>query len=361
MTVPKRIRQQIHVTAGNSNSVKRLTGTVTDSGGLPLSRSDSQNRTSPYTPWPSTGCALAEVKSRISAAHHRDKRALTKELNEVVATGRLVRLGERPTRFLPAVQAPDRNKRFAGMALSEVFKTFLLGDPEVRAWAVRAIQAAPNYTAVFQSGRCTPFGVAEWPVAFERWIMIGYVHPDPARRSVYDVPRRADPIEVVFAAEALKDRYRNLITMLRKGELVAHGLSKSTQAVEAVPAAIWQHEDFHLTAEGDLCCCSDGSIEFVTIWRALELRRPAREVARFHVEPLVHSNLRPATGRKMPKADAVADALRAKGWGRRRPNLTFKEIASQIRSLLPANASFRSVDSLSKAIARHYSRRLGLK
>ena len=61
---------------------------------------------------------------------------------------------------------------------------------------------------VLVQGWCHAHGVKQWPLAFERWSMIGTVHPDPGKRSVFDVPQEPDPLEVVIAAEALACRYR---------------------------------------------------------------------------------------------------------------------------------------------------------
>ena len=54
--------------------------------------------------------------------------------------------------------------------------------------------------------------------------MVSTMHPEAAKRSVDDGPGEPDPLEVVIAAEALKHRYRALISMLGRGELEGRGL-----------------------------------------------------------------------------------------------------------------------------------------
>ena len=100
----------------------------------------------------------------------------------------------------------------------------MLGDPEVATLGREAVRLSPEFEAVFVRGRCHVHGLEEWPLAFERWVMVSTMHPEAAKRSVYDGPGEPDPLEVVIAAEALKHRYRALILMLRRGELEGRGL-----------------------------------------------------------------------------------------------------------------------------------------
>src|SRR5262249_16004334 len=82
-----------------------------------------------------------------------------------------------------------------------------------------------------------------WPLAFERWTIGTTVHPDPAKRCVFDRDE-PDPIEAVIAAEAWTHRYCTMITMLRTGEVQARGVSAIIGPSELIPRSIWSHEDF---------------------------------------------------------------------------------------------------------------------
>jgi len=140
----------------------------------------------------------------------------------------------------------------AECSLADAFKVFVLENPEVVALARQGIKSAPEYEAVFCKGRCTLYGVAEWPVDTERWAAIGFVHPDPEQRSDFDCFAEPVPTEIALAAEALLRRYRALIGMLREGKLHAYGIAESTGLIERIPRSIWQHEDFHISAQGDV-------------------------------------------------------------------------------------------------------------
>jgi hypothetical protein len=117
-------------------------------------------------------------------------------------------------RVYPPLLAPCHLDLLAGLTLLEAFKQLLLGDAEVASLGRAAVRLSPDFEAVFVEGGCQPHGIREWPVAFERWVMVSTVHPDPAKRSIYDVPGSPDPIEVVIAAEALKHRYRRQVQPL---------------------------------------------------------------------------------------------------------------------------------------------------
>jgi len=166
----------------------------------------------------------------------------------------------RPTGFVfseilifPALLAPCRIDLIAGYPLAEAFKKFVLEDPEVAALAKEAVRLSPAFEHVFMQGRCHVQGVGEWPVSFERWITIGTVHPDPDKRSKFDIPRKPDPLEVVIAAEALTHRYRALISMLRRGELQGHGLPATPGHPDVILRSIWSHEEFYFDAtSGDV-------------------------------------------------------------------------------------------------------------
>jgi hypothetical protein len=128
-----------------------------------------------------------------------------------------------------------------------------LGDPEVATLGREAVRLSPRFEAVFVRGCCHVYGVKEWPLAFERWSMVSAVHPDVAKRSIYDGAGEPDPLEVVIAAEALKHRYRALISILRRGELEGLGLPTTAGHSDVILRSIWSHEEFHLgTSTGDV-------------------------------------------------------------------------------------------------------------
>jgi hypothetical protein len=280
-------------------------------------QSDSDERLRPisldgstvdYEPWPERGCTLAEARTRIAG--------LQQITGQFVAYGRSCDAGAAlqliareiwplltnfdwhkssvsrdPTgndvfvdlRLFPPLLAPSRVDFIAGAPLSEAFRTYVLEDPEVAALAREAIRLSPEWTRVFVEGRCYRTGAADWPVAFERRYH-DIVHPDPEKRSRFAARRDVDPIEAVIAAEALNHRYGVLISMVRGGQLVAHGLSQASGRLEEIPRSIWSHDDFSFDAKsGDLFQLNDLSEgwrdRLIRRWIGVVLQRPVLSAA----------------------------------------------------------------------------------
>jgi hypothetical protein len=156
-------------------------------------------------------------------------------------------------RVFPPLIAPCRIDLLDGLSFAEAFRKFVLLDAEVAVLAAEAVRQAPDWAAVFVEGRCHVHGFKEWPVAYSRWSTLGFIHPDPEKRSRFDVPRKPDPIEVVHAANALSHRYRILLSMLQTRKICAVGLNVASGSVEKILRPIWAHEEFHFDARtGDL-------------------------------------------------------------------------------------------------------------
>jgi hypothetical protein len=274
----------------------------------------------------------------------------------------------------PVVLAPDRVQLLAGRSLAEVFRKFVLEDPEVATFAREGIKLAPEFEAIFVKGRCFVHGIPEWPVDPDRWETIGYVHPDPHKQSVFDDARNPSPLEIVISAEALLQRYRALMNMLRRCELEVYGIGEKSGQVERIPGSIWAHEDFHLNAQGDVFqnnpeCENPPLDRFNRRWAAIEFRAPDATLAVapvFHVKPPMHDELRSATdqgdilvsvrqrskARMSPKADAVAAALKKVRISQRPIGMSNKAIAAKIAAHMPGPQM--SPEALAKAVARHF-------
>jgi hypothetical protein len=248
------------------------------------------------------------------------------------------------------------------MPLVDVFRKLVLEDPEVSAHAREGVRLAPDFERVFFAGQCFPNGVKEWPVNSTRWTTIGYVHPDPEKRDEFYDIGPVSPIEIVNAAEALLHRYRSLIGMLSSGEIRAIGLSESSGAVERIPSAVWSHENFHINDRGDVLQDNDkceGTYDrLIRRWVAVELQMT--EPMPFHVNPIAYDETPSVPigaaiktrGRRSPRAEAVADALKRAGFQKRPSGLTNKQIGLKILPLLADD--HLSPEALSKAIARHF-------
>lgn len=277
-----------------------------------------------YLPWPQEGCSLKAARQRTadrmlwrrwldesaSASHGEIEDKIFISFQEIMARGELVAYGGRSTDqslelidralwmqhleidwktstvgerglkalafqdviVFPRLLSPDNAKLLDGRSLSEAFKELVLGDPEVAAMGRRAIELSPDYARVFRDGRRTKYGVVEWPVACDRWVLTGAVHPDPEKQSAFDGPD-ADPLEVFMAAEALEHRYRRLMELLGIGELEAVGVSANSGSIEMLPRSIWSHEDFWIDVDGNVLQETEQTSRAQRRWVGVLLRR----------------------------------------------------------------------------------------
>jgi hypothetical protein len=303
-----------------------------------------------YVPWPETGCSLAEARRRgfdcgLGEQARAESKAETHCL-DLLKGGRLIGYGSPDSstaepqlisklqwasfcrvewnastacdggeggksfsniRIHPPLLAPCRIQHLAGLTLLEAFKQLVLGDAEVALLGRKAVRLSPDTASVFVGGRCQVYGDEDWPLAFDRWVMVSTVHPDPDKRSLYDGAGDPDPIEVVIAAEALKHRYRALISMLQRGELEGWGLPATPGHPDVIPRSVWSHEAFHFDARtGDILQDNPESTgrydRRIRRWIGVMLRIPNIIWQRtqstepmFHGKPLAHDRLLPTT------------------------------------------------------------------
>lgn len=313
-----------------------------------------------YIPWPETGCTLAEARSRVGGTFmHKDQEFWSQAgdilpdgsssgevvsappvrdldgvcLNHLchgslVATAQTAACSERrlidpglwpnlridwsqsaavengaaePTylgiAIFPPLLAPNRIDLLAGRALAEVCTEYLFNDPEVATLMGEAVRRSPDFGRVSKDRRCHIHGVPEWPLAYDRWCYLSTVHPDPDLRSVFDGDD-PDSIEVVIAAEAVKHRYRLLISMLRTRELLGRGLPAAPGQRDEVLVSVWSHEDFHLDmTKGDIRQDNPESTDrydrLITRWYGVVVERAdARRSFALHVKPLMNEPVR---------------------------------------------------------------------
>jgi hypothetical protein len=241
-----------------------------------------------YEPWPYDGCSLLEAWRRL--ADTRSLAAAKSTFSEFVHSRKLVVVSRVSTsvglrratdfdvwrriagldwsnlsatddgrgdsvfdhvRVFPALLADQRADILDGVSLARAFADFVLEDPEVHQLASKARAKTGKYDSVFLKGRCHPRGDEHWPLAFERWSMVGVIHPDPKKRSLFD-RNDPDPIEVIVAVEALIHRYMALIGMLRSGEISAEGLPVQANYPAVVPLSVWSHHGFSMLADGTI-------------------------------------------------------------------------------------------------------------
>jgi hypothetical protein len=272
-------------------------------------------------------------------------------------------------RYYTVMRAPDRIERLAGYSLAEALREFVFGDPEVLASAREGLKSAPEFKTVFKEHCCSIYGRKEWPVDIDRWRTIGEIHPDPQKRSDFDVGDPS-PIEIVYAADALRDRFRALLAMLQQSKIEAWGLTENGH-VERIPRPIWGHEGFHINAQGDVLQMNDRSDDppfddLIRCWTAVEFRAPQAIGSAFHEKPTASDDIRlstrdhniadtarrPSKIRNAPSVNRAGEALRAEQLVPRPTDLSIKAISRKIYLRLPD----LSDGAREKAISRFYRR-----
>ncbi len=278
----------------------------------------------------------------------------------------------------PALLAPSRQEvvaKLSGMTLSEAFRTYVLGDPQVKALAKLAIAAAPEYRRTYDEGRCHPHGMEQWPMRTGSPIAGMDLFDDPEWAELLSLPQ---PPVVVRACKALKERFDALFGSLRSGELIARGVSASDGKEAPIIRSVWSHDDFFFDArKGDMwqrMPRSDNKWGVEPRWHGVMLEQSSE----FHVKPIAHDRLTPTTitqhlapsqvtttpaqggERLRPKADEIAALLREIGLEDdprgRSPGEIACEIAQKLKS--PPKTA-RQLEAVRKRIGRHY-KRLGL-
>ena len=126
-----------------------------------------------------------------------------------------------------------------GQPFSEVFRNFVLGDPEVDALAKEAIKVFPDAVEIFSSGSRNCSSSQEWSVTSPD--PTGYANLGKAVRQQHGIPD-----ELVIAVKALTHRWHCLLGRLRRGEWIASGISEKIGNTIDLLRSLWMHPDFYL-------------------------------------------------------------------------------------------------------------------
>lgn len=226
-----------------------------------------------YEPWPKDGCTLAEARERtigrpasIAEAEQDSEFLSLLRSQRLVAYGRKIDLksdsqlipksewvvltklnwtkstaGENKpggssfcdVKVYPLVLANCRIDLIAGQTLSRAFDDCVLKDPEVAALGRLAIKASPAFDRVFNHGCCFARGCNEWPLGEDRHLT-SVIHPDESKRSAIGFLSDPDPQIVADAADALQHRFDEFFGLLRRGEVVARGVSATSGQEEPI-------------------------------------------------------------------------------------------------------------------------------
>jgi hypothetical protein len=198
--------------------------------------------------------------------------------------------------IFPVLHAPNAIDFLDGMSLKDVFREFVLNDPEVQFLSGKAIKANPDLERVYREGWCHPSGSKEWPVTFVHGSLAGGRSPNSPIGFGADPP----PQEVQLAADVVCVRYSALLTLLRKALLETAADSVRSRGSDRILPSIWSHPSYFLDVRnGDVLQTNDAEpagLHDIRVkrWRAVMLKRP-QQPNLLHVKPLTFDSAPPAT------------------------------------------------------------------
>jgi hypothetical protein len=344
-----------------------------------------------YVPWPDDGCNLGASVNRLAAGIGSNiesvKESCRRHLlcGDLIAYGRTTQFDEnvlhvikpaiwsaltidwrrtkvlRPDgveisdiRIFPPVFAPCRVEILDQMPIAEAFRRFVLKDPEVEALAAIALPMAPKWKPYFGKGQSTDFAGSEWSVDLDRWWFAKPVHPNPEKQCVFERRDNPDRLELVIAVEALKHRYRSLMSLLQRGEMTARGVPARAGFSEQIMRSVWSHEAFHLRiSTGDVLQDNEQSVDkfdrTLKSWIGVVLCKPANATAEAPWEgrsvspatPLFHVN---NTGSDVSLPNTTSPAEQTKQTKRRIDTVTtsYRECVTWLAQLMRDSPNTRT-------------------
>ena len=246
--------------------------------------------------------------ARFSSGEYRRVDGRQIERIDIQASAVTTTTGVHEVVAFPVLSSPHRVDLISGCSLAEAFRQFVLGDPEVRALSRQALELAPEFERVFNDGRCTPHGVAEWPVNLE-YSYVGGIAGDNS--VIGRLLRGRAQREVILAVDALKHRYASLIEMLQQNEIEAIGVASQSMLPQTIMRSFWSHKGIEADLQnGDVFSHRDsdhlGSGRLTKLWTGVMLQRPMRSDSNdeqprtllshekvFHVKPTQNDPERP--------------------------------------------------------------------
>jgi hypothetical protein len=175
-------------------------------------------------------------------------------------------------RVFPVLRAPNAADHLNGLPLTEAFRRYVIGDPEVIVLAKHVLKAHPGEAAVFQEGKAPgPIIDFHWPlhsaasaIAYQFVATHLFIDGD-------QLPRPSASISAV--SEVLADRIAGLRDILVGGRIVAFGAFAQTGVEGPIGRLQWLRKGISIdVSNGDLCEGDD--YRAVAKWTGLSLWLP---------------------------------------------------------------------------------------
>jgi hypothetical protein len=171
-------------------------------------------------------------------------------------------------RVFPVLRAPNAANYLNGLSLTEAFRRYVIGDPEVAALAKRVLKTDPSESAVFLEGQAPgPFIGFHWPLDLTASALafrfVSLPTGDP----------RTPSTAISAVSEVLADRIAALRDILGGGKVVAFGTFLLTGIEGPIGRKQWIRRGMSIdVSNGDLC--EDQDHRAIPKWTGLSLRLP---------------------------------------------------------------------------------------
>jgi hypothetical protein len=175
-------------------------------------------------------------------------------------------------RVFPVLHAPNAPAKLNGQSLSEVFRRYIIRDPEIASLAKRVLKESDRHSAVFQEGQIPGWFVDfHWPLETTASELEFRFVDSPVVMAGYRLPAPSTAISKV--SKVLADRLRGLRNLLVSGRVVAFGTFVQTGVEGPIGRLQWTRSGISIEVEsGDLCQGED--YRAVPKWTGVDLRLP---------------------------------------------------------------------------------------
>jgi hypothetical protein len=175
-----------------------------------------------------------------------------------------------PSDSLPVLRAPNAAERLNGLSLKEVFRNYVLDDPEVVVLGKSVVKAKSSHAAVFDGMFPGPMtSHFFWPLdVTAKSLEFNFVDQPVSLNSLPNSP------DAVFAVSAvLADRISALRDILADGKIVGFGTFTQTGIEGQIGRHQWTRSGMSIdVSNGDLC--EGQGHRAVPRWTGLSLRLP---------------------------------------------------------------------------------------
>jgi hypothetical protein len=173
-------------------------------------------------------------------------------------------------RVFPVLRAPNAVNYLNGLPLTEAFRRYVIGDPEVAVLAQSVLKARPGEAAVFRDGQAPgPVVDFHWPLDLAASALAGRFVD--SLLFIVGAPLPTPSVSISAVSEVLADRIAGLRDILVSGRVVAFGEFSQTGVEGPIGRLQWLRNGISIdVSNGDLCEGDD--YRAVAKWTGLSLR-----------------------------------------------------------------------------------------